>query len=258
MTGIVAWAAQRLADREQAVARLAAVTTPAYAHEMRRVTGGDVRQLDTIARLHVAQGFDDRTRAMVREAYEDGPRPYLATNLDAAIARAYDVPVGLVAGGLPEPRPNLRLQLIDALGLAPVLTRMCEWLASALERLTPVLTRLDPRPSARRRRRPARTVTVTLHVDTAAFDEALGEVLVTMGRIGVSAASAGTHLAGFGARPTYGETFAAVRTIAACAEIRAIARAELRAARQQLDHHVDAIYADLGLERDPHLIRGEH
>jgi hypothetical protein len=82
--------------------------------------------------------------------------------------------------------------------------------------------------------------------------------IAALGCIGVSAASGGTHPAGLGGRSTYGDTLAAVRGIADRTEIRAIARTELRAARQQLDRHVDAIYADLGLVRDPHLIRGEH
>jgi hypothetical protein len=40
------------------------------------------------------------------------------------------------------------------------------------------------------------------------------------------------------------------------ADIRAIARAELAAARAHLKRHVDGLYADLGIDRDPHITRG--
>lgn len=242
VTGIVARAAQRLADREQAVARLAAVTSPAYAHEMRLATGGDVRQLDLITRLHSARGFNEQTRGLVRYAHNHGIDP-------AAIARAFDVPVHLVAGGLPEPRPNLRLQVIDALGLMPTLTRLATWLAGALKRVRPVLDRVDPR-----RRQPTRTVVVTLTADTSAFDEAMRRVGVTMAEGGANLTAAMNRL--FDQRRA--DAWHDVQIEVSRNSMRRLGRNHLAAARAHLHQHVDDIYADLGLTRDPHLIRGEH
>lgn len=41
------------------------------------------------------------------------------------------------------------------------------------------------------------------------------------------------------------------------AELRAIAAAEKAAALDWWDTHLDRLYAEIGLPRDPHLIRGE-
>jgi hypothetical protein len=59
-------AARVYAERAAAEARLAAVTSPVYAHDVRLATGGDVRQIDLVTQLHSAEGFNDRTRALVR------------------------------------------------------------------------------------------------------------------------------------------------------------------------------------------------
>jgi hypothetical protein len=246
ISSVIARAARMVHDREQAVARLAAVTDVEYARAMRWTTGGDVRQLELITQVCAAVGFTDVTRERVRNALAVGPEAL------AMISRAY-IPAtqGLAAGGLPEPHPNLRLRVIYALGLMPVLARLVTWLSAALERLRPVLDRLDPRPSARRRRRdarrPARTIMVTLTADTTAFNEA-------MRRVGVAAAEGATNLVAamnrlFGPNPQ-----AVIRRMHDRAEIRAIARTELAEARTWLDHHVDTIYADLQLDRP----RGDH
>lgn len=239
----LSWAlAQRAADRGQAVARLAAVTNHAYAHEMRLTTGGDVRQLELITRLHVAHGFDVDSQIMVREALEAGIDP----NLVARGARPLD---GRIP---PEPRPNLRLRVINALGLMPILARTAIWLTGASERIRLLLNRVDPRPTAFRRRRdarqPSRTITVTINIDTTAFNEA-------MRRVGVTAAEAGAGVAAFIQAVQLGGDDDLDRELHQIDldDIRAHARDQLAEARAWLDHHVDDLYADLyadlGLDR---------
>jgi hypothetical protein len=106
---------------------------------------------------------------------------------------------------------------------------------------------------------PSRTVTVTLGIDISGFTESMEGAAISMQRIGHAATSVGTHMGGYPTRrPTYTDTLAFVRRLWDRNEIRAISAAELAAARRHLDRHVDDVYADLGLVRDPHLIRGEH
>jgi len=99
---------------------------------------------------------------------------------------------------------------------------------------------------------------VTLSADISAFNAAMRRMGVTAAEGGARMATAMTRSFGAGYRDPDETTAEDVRRrIADRAEIRAIARTELRAARHHFDQHVDGLYADLSLPRDPHLIRGD-
>jgi hypothetical protein len=98
-----------MGERDAAVAQLAAVTSSAYAEQVRIAVGGDVRQLALITRFHAEQGFDDRTRSLVRKGLA-APSPGLelaiermAANMRAAAAAFAAFPVRVVLGEEVEP-----------------------------------------------------------------------------------------------------------------------------------------------------------
>ncbi|REK73657.1 hypothetical protein DX116_09030 [Aeromicrobium endophyticum] len=111
VASIAAKAARMMVERDAAVAQLAAVTSPAYAEEVWLASGRDVRQLATITRFHAEQGFDDRTRSLVRRGLT-APSPGLdltiaiermAANMRAVAAAFNPFPIRVMLGVEAEP-----------------------------------------------------------------------------------------------------------------------------------------------------------
>lgn len=176
----------------------------------------------------------------------------MPAGLLSEMSRTLDAAMGFP--GLPEPRPNLRLRIIQTLGLMPILIRLNRGIAQLLDRARRVVDLLTPRRATRARR--SRTIRIDLVADVAEFNRNMRDAGDRLAEFGMTGRSAYLGLFDFMHAAIDLERLerlerqvAAYDRIMAKSEIRAIADVHRHEAHRWLDEHVDTIWADLGMTR---------